>query len=384
MSIYTLGGNVMRLAGGGVGVSPPPAASPAYYTGVSVGEWAQVPGLTLAASGVRQDFSGGLGVFAYSGGVIALKGIFNGTTLVSGTFFVVHGGGHGNYGGNEVYAYGPLESDSPLWYRVRSRTVPFPENVAQDGSGNPVSTHTYADLVYDGTGANNRMIRVGVGAMYSNADGSTTMHSFDFGQSDPETNQPWSTLAAASLASADAAALDPTTGRIWYHPQVQNAIAYYDIASNTHTLSQFKSPPWSLQGVAAAMDYSRTIFAVLHGTGIAFFDARNIGNDYYTPTTTGSGPSGVFGLVYDPAGNGRYIAWGGSGKQYFTLTPPATNPYQGGNAWTWASVTPSGGATPDTAEGTGTYGRLAYVETPVIRGVALLNGQSSSTYLLRL
>ena len=40
-----------------------------------------------------------------------------------------------------------------------------------------------------------------------------------------------------------------------------------------------------------------------------------------------------------------FVAWSGSGKTLYFLTPPA-NPYSGGDAWAWTSVTPAGGATP--------------------------------------
>jgi len=51
---------------------------------------------------------------------------------------VVWGGGHSDYGGNEVYAFGPLSSDTPRWERLTDPSNPPANNVVRAGDGRPV------------------------------------------------------------------------------------------------------------------------------------------------------------------------------------------------------------------------------------------------------
>lgn len=349
----------------------------------AVGQWSAIAS-TLSASGVQQDFAGGQGVFAYSGGVVNSTGIYSGSTFISGPFLVVWGGGHNDYGGNELYCFGPLTSDSPQWYRPRDRTSPFPQNVDEDGSGNPVSRHTYGTIVYIGDGTRNWMLSTGGVARYTDIGSPSLTHVFDFNQVSPNTNQPWSKKANVSQGAADVAAYDSTTGIVWSRPDAQNSVQSYNVATNTYTSENFKSPPWSTSDAAhGAIDTVRGIWAIAYSGGIAFYRLNNgVSNEYYTPTTSGTAPTGRKSIVYDPVDD-RFVLWNGNGKQLFFLTPPASSPYQGGNAWVWSSTTPGSGATPDAADTNGTKGRFGLVNTGDFRGYVLVNSNTSSVYFYR-
>ena len=159
----------------------------------AVGEWSTVAGSTLSASGVAE--SGAVtGVFAYSGGFINTTGIYDGTTLRTGTFLCLWGGGHADYGGNEMYAFGPLENNTPAWYKLRDSTSPVPTNVNEDGSGNPVSRHTHGDPQY--IAANNEMLTAGGAYRYSDSSGITVAHAFDINWA-----QCWNVADASLLLS---------------------------------------------------------------------------------------------------------------------------------------------------------------------------------------
>src|SRR6185369_15782829 len=362
---------------------PPPPGTPNWYANQASGTWGTLPGGTLAASGVMQSGADSI-LTAWGGGIINSTGLYVGSTFLSGTFLVIWGGGHGDYSGNEYYAFGPFESDTPQWYRPRDRTVPAPNNVSEDGSGNPVSRHTYGSLVY--IPGSNRMITVGGGGRYSDANDSNLIHILDFNQPNPNSSQPWSKASASPPTTMWMAGYDPGLDTIFGNYVAGNSlIASYGVSSNTANSYIFKSPNNHTSGSSCAMDYNRHIIAFYSSQdGMQFFDCRNpSANDYYTPTTIGTGPTnGSSGMCYDPVAD-RFVMWRNNGKELWFLTPPTTSPYQGGNAWTWSSVNPSTGATPSAALTNGTYGRFAYSPNSTVRGYSLLNSSSGSIYFYK-
>lgn len=367
------------------------ADSSPYVPGGSIPSWIGAAGqwsalaTPLSSSGVQHDFAGGQGVFAYSGGIVNSVGVYVGATFIAGPFLVIWGGGHGDYGGNEVYAFGPLTADAPQWYRLRDRTEPFPSDVAEDGAGNPVSRHTYSTIVHVADGTRNWLLSTGGVATYSSAGGSSLTNVFDFNQVSPNSNQPWSKKSNTSGGGgADVATYDSSTGIVWSHPDAQNSVQSYVVATDTYARENFKSPPWSTSNAPhGAIDTSRGIWAIAYNGGIAFYRLNNgVSNEYYTPTTSGTAPTGNRSIVYDPVDD-CFVLWNGNGKQLWFLTPPASSPYQGGNAWGWSSATPSGGATPDAADTNGTKGRFGLVNTANFRGYVLVNSNTGSVYFYR-
>jgi hypothetical protein len=144
-----------------------------------------------------------------------------------------------------------------------------------------------------------------------------------------------------------------------------------------------------------ALDSKRGIiccFGALNATNTVFYQTTGTGNNAYAPTTSGSGPSGGSGSVVWDSINDRFVVWSNSGQTLWTLTPPATNPYSGGNAWTWSTLA-TGGVTPSVEAGlaagdgsgsnTGTYGRFQFVPNPAITGYILLNRVTDQIYFYR-
>lgn len=358
--------------------------NPSWYLAIASGQWGTLPNSQLSTSGVQQTFDGSSvdGVFAYSGAIVNHTGLYIGATWTPGTFLVVWGGGHSDYGGNEVYAYGPLETNSPAWHRLRDRTEPYPINVARSGS-NPVSRHTYNTITYIADGTRNWMFSAGYLVRYNDANGGVESDRFDFAQASPNTIQPWASRANAP----DGMFLtvhETSSNRVWAVPISNGRVSYYDVAANTWTDSLFKSPMAMPTGASTAIDQSRGLW-MLRGTGaIQFFRTNNgVDNDYYTPSTTGTAPTGAGGTLWDPIAD-RFVVWNGNGRQLHFLSPPATSPYQGGNAWAWTSTTPSAGATPSSINTSGTvHGRFSYVPGEFIRGYILLNINTGSVYFYR-
>lgn len=361
-------------------IEPPPPTTPSWLGAVD--EWSTVAGGTLAGSGVMQS-NDDLIISKWGGGIVNTIGVYNGASFESGTFLGLWGGGHGDSDSNAVYAFGPLESDSPTWRRLRDRTSPAPVNVAQDGSGNPVSRHTYQSIVYL-PGALNYMMSLGVTARHNDGTNMANSHRFDFNQSQPNVNQPWGTRANAGINAADVCAYDSSLNRVWYHPAENNAVGFYDVAGDSFTTDTFKSPNWTSYTAVSAVDTARGIWAIGSLAGVLRFYRTNngAGNDYYTPSTTGTAPTSIQGMVWDPVAD-AFKVWSNNGKQLFTLTPPATLPHEGGNAWTWSSVTPSGGATPGAAAAGGTFGRFGLVNLANFRGYVLYNDAANSALFYR-
>lgn len=348
----------------------------------AVGEWGAISGSSLSSSGVMET-SANLIIDAWGGAIVNTKGVYDGATFVAGTFLCIFGGGHGDYNGNEVYAFGPLESNTPTWRKLRNPTSPAPQNVAEDGSGNPVSRHTYHGIVYIGSSTRNWLVAIGTVERHIDSNSNQNTHRFNFGQVSPNSNQPWANLAAVPGNVTKLAVYDSSQDCVWFNP-LGGFVAKYDVATNSYTEANFKSPPWSNPAGACAVDTARGIWYTQCGDSRAFYRTNNgVDNDYYVPSVTGTDPgNGNFGLVYDPVDD-RFVRWSGSGKQLHFLTPPGTNPYQGGNAWTWSSTTPGGGATPTSPNTNGTYGRFAYVSINDLRGYILLNRAGDSIYFYR-
>lgn len=342
-----------------------PSVAPAWVTSATVGQWSTIPGSTF---NVQADWGGDI-FQSWCDGIVNTTGLYYGTTFLKGTFLVYQSGGH-TIDFDEIYAFGPLESDDTSvckLRKIRNRTSPTIVNTEQDGSGNPVSGHTYKSLQYDPL--TNTMYRMGILFGYSNAVSYFNVWKYNFNTSDPNTNQPWSKGTVTLTSPAYTSIFDFVARRIWFHPQSRNEVAYYDI--DTDTLSAFaggKTPNPGNDTGSAAYDYRRGLWLNI-GNGYSLFQTTSTGNDYWTPGVTGTAPTmgvGTYGAcVYDPIDD-RFVVWMSAGKQLHFLTPPATNPYQGGNNWTWSSTTPAGGSTPTaplnygTVNATGSFGRFAY------------------------
>lgn len=358
-------------------------ASPTWHSGGTLDTWIELPNSDLNASGVME--TGGMEVVdAWGGGVIVTGGLYIGSVQTAGTFLVIFGGGHTNYSGNEVYAYGPLENDSPVWQKLRAATSPAPTNVDEDGSGNPVSRHTYDALVYVDDGTRNWMMCMGILYSYSASNGYNSVHRFDFDVASPASNLPWAKRADA-YGAANITAYEPLSGRVWYYVSGANHVGYFDVAANTKTDALYKSPVGAGGNTASDIDTSRGLWAWWSSSGgISFYRTNNgVSNDYYVPTTTGTAPSGQGSILYDSVADVFRVRLDADGKKIWTLTPPASNPYAGGNAWTWSSATPGTGATPDTGNAQGTFGRFGYSPNADVKGYVLMNNPDGKIYFYK-
>lgn len=363
-------------------------ALPSWYAAANTNEWVDLPNSTLTTSGVGWSGAspGGNGnytsvVIAWGGGILNTVGVTIGGAFVAGTFMVIFGGGHGDYAGNELYAYGPLEANSPTWNRLTNPSIPAPNGVARL-NGYPVSRHTYDTLVYLPTV--NKMLCIGAPGYYQGGSNFNVSDIFDFAVN-PASANPWSTNDTAFPAFGGGgtgtinllSAYNSTTGKSWSLGSGNGqALGAYDVASGTWSSTSHDNAQ-SAANRKAAIDPTRNLF-VFQGTAgaVRVLNLASPTTPIYSPTVTGTGPAdGNNVLDWDAAGN-RFVAWDLVAKTIYFLTPGA-NPASGGDAWVWTSATPAGGATPAAATGNGTYGRFR-MNNSALRGIVLMPTAANS------
>lgn len=347
---------------------------PAWYSAQPSGTWKNFTGATqvLSSSGVAWSPTwspGGTNVAsvmrAWSGGVLNTSGVYIGGSFVPGTWLVIWGGGHGDYAGNELYAFGPLEAATPRWQRINDPTDPPPIDVARIGT-KPVSRHTYDTLAY--LSSVNKMLSFGAPGYANTGFTFGTCDLFNFG-ANPGTTDPWS--AAPDLPSTNGSigsvcAYNPVTNKAWrLGSQNGTRLVCYDVATGVMSSWAKDSYPYLLGANnynAADVIPASNIFAFCDYTGVVRCLNLNTPTDaIYTPATTGSAPTGNVVMKWD-ATNNRFVAKSiQGGKQLWFLTP-GSPPTAGGGTWTWTSVNPASGDTPQGAYNEyGYYGRFQVV-----------------------
>jgi hypothetical protein len=303
---------------------------------------------------------------------------------------VIWGGGGNDYAGNEVYAFGPLTSNTPRWERLTDPSSPPANNVLRASDGRPVARHTYSLLTYL-PAPYNKMMSCSVGGQYSNGNGVGGVDFYDF-TVNGKTGQPWS---AGPTAPSNAY---PYNSYCIYSPSTQS-VFYQDNGSGNASLQEFKlaTQSWTTHvrynpgsEPTAAMDTRRNLIVTTgQYHGVQIYDPA-------TPKTlpirvTSSGPKGVEngrfpGFIYDPV-NDQFVGWNGAAALY-TLKAPADVKT---GTWVWSQLTldsgntviPTGIAGPrHTGYEIGTFGRFRYV--PSQHGVVLVNATDESVYFFKL
>ena len=342
--------------------APPHSDMPAYLAAMTADQWNEVPNSRLSDSGIMVSSDAWHILTSYSASVKVTDGIYVGTTKIEGVHHIPYGSGH-TQAMDEVQAFGNMLADSPQWRLSRGRTSPSVQNTEQDGAGNPVCCHSYGTSIYVPSG--NYWVRLGGKYRYTDSTSSLRLQKYSLGQSDPNDNMPWSRGADMTVAQAEVAALEPSTGRIWYVPAGEfDRLGYWDSAANTHTISADNLKNWDSDAdrSTGAIDDTRHIFASFGGNRhpVQFHrtDQGVTTGDWWVPSTTGDTlPSDAYLTGFRESAHDEFICWGNGGKTFYRLTPPASNPYNGGDPWTVTAVTPGGGSTPITADN-GTYQRF--------------------------
>ncbi len=290
---------------------------------------------------------------------------------------VIFGGGHGNYSGNELYAF---DINDLKWYQLTRPTarelLSRTEPIYLDGR--PSSVHTYDGLEY--LPNVDRFFSSG-GAIYGSGGCSGKTWLYDFDAQPPEDG--WQLVEDSRAGCAMISAYDSLTGRVWY--------------SAGQTLFEFNpldlESPWTAHpGVfvdsfqfymTAAIDPQSRILAALGGTGygatprvqVVYLDQMPIPRAVTLETTgaTEIEDSDAAGFDFDPV-SGRFIAWNG-GASVYALDVEARK-------WTRLDPEYSNPIIPSAPAEKGTYGRFRYIPDKNI--FILTNKVTENTFFYKL
>lgn len=337
---------------------------PADVQRLPPGQWCQVPGATARSIEKRaedyEDFAEGASASYESyqrvSGFRSLVRAWGGATLdTSRRRLMLAGGGHNDYGGNEVLAF---DLDRLAWQRLTDPT-PFPNRhpEVQNPDGSPISRHTYGGLAYL-AGTDRFFVLGGAPDHGPGGCGTAGAHVLDLMARDAAPYAPsmWTRLLSEgepATGCEDKAVYDPIRGQLLFHSR--NALHLFDEAE-TRWRSVGSSVERS-QALSPVLVRGRFVFEVGRDLGgVQVFDLEAEDLAPRVAATSGAGaPEGVAnpGLTYLPAQD-RVLAHIG-GATVYRLNP---------DTFAWEEVAPptTARASPTvvTASG-GTYGRFAYV-----------------------
>lgn len=322
-----LGDNAADLAGSILldGVLPAGTlkdAMPGWLSPSAINEWVVVPGgKPSTASGLLPAVPGSMGTTGQRSITDAWGGAF-----YHGTRFFVHGGGHGDYGGNEVGAI-DLADESPTWDLLVERTpvgsIIGGSNYYADGM--PTSRHTYYGMKVVESAGVPRMLRFNawMGFAYNGGGGAadvrtTAVDAFrlDTNAWEPAAFGPVTTITGSSSAVAQ----DVATGDCFVWHGSNGTIQHYVAATNG--CSQVADLAGT-EGNGAAMVFDHLNGRLVRfggsGHGCTYWDVES--GTKNTPTLIGPGAAtfagswagvSALGIAHDPARNVVYLCKDGA------------------------------------------------------------------------
>jgi hypothetical protein len=291
-----------------------------------------------------------------------------------GTFDPVHnqmlifGGGHGDYSGNEVYAF---DVATFAWSRL---TDPSPDSPASQDplpDGKPVSRHSYDGISYV-THADRMFVHGG--SRWQDGSGTNVSWAFDPSSKTWENRNPAATLPLANCCD-EASAYDPKTKRVYFH--LTKSLAAYDWDQNTWvTLQDYGEPPFWPRYEAwgdkrGVLDSKRDLLWFFGGGLVLVYDiagATHVTDDWVTTGGTPYTNAGDVGSHTEQVintGGGEIITGKAPGVDYDTAADDLVG-WVGGAPWildldskVWTQSAATGG--PTNPVDTGTYGRWRYI-----------------------
>lgn len=279
---------------------------------------------------------------------------------------IVWGGGHNDYGGNEIYVF---DVNTLKWSRIWGpsqiemiQAQKGGECVDTYADGNPVSRHTYNGLQYLPS-LDKFWIHSGSRYCGGGSRGKDTwIFDFDSLMWERKSDSPDSKLGEIS-------GYDPVTGHVFVVER--RDILEYDPVVDT----------WTDRGDGYAPNYmtadvdpeNRLLVAVGDGL-VRVWDLNTWQYTASQPTTDGSAivNSNAAGFVYDPVIK-RFVGWIG-GTDVYTLDV---------KTWTWEKHSPAATntVTPTQPPEKGTYGRFRYI--PSRNAYIVINNIDENVYIYK-
>ncbi len=288
---------------------------------------------------------------------------------------IVWGGGHHDYGGNEVYAF---DLAAQKWAVIVPPSASVQEDVCYYSDGRPAARHTNGGLQYSAV----------LDALVS-VTGSSTWGSGNTGcKSDALllSTLTWKKLAASPWSNPlerGTTAVDPSTGLIYSVGDFYDTAVYNPAADQWVEVDQQCGVGL---GVTLDVDPTRRLMVTAgrlpgaghcgQGSGVKAWDLTNIQAGGSFKSTSGDKAvegTKAPGFSFDPVSR-KFVAWIG-GAHVYTLDPAN---------WTWQKVNAASGntVTPTAPNANGTYGRFRYV--PAHNVFVLVNRTSDNVFVYRL
>jgi hypothetical protein len=262
-------------------------------------------------------------------------------------------GGHGNYGGNEVYVF-KFNQAIPAWYRMTdpsSAAIDGTESNGRKVDGTPLSTHSYANHAY---GMNGKIYLCMMGSNHESGAGSNRVWAWNRENFTANTGtRGWTDLGLAGTNSTvddGFADYDPLTNRIFFGQRREpgsRQFGYVDCATDAVTSLALGGVNFTGTGTAT-YSMGRVIYRGSESVFLCFGDnARRTINcqsptALSTPAFTGTLPSAYDGMVYD-AVHSQLIGWDAGTNNIVVCDVPA-NLLTG--TYNWRTVSPAGGTAP--------------------------------------
>jgi hypothetical protein len=292
---------------------------------------------------------------------------------------MVFGGGHGGYGGNEMYAF---DVNTLAWSRL---TDPSP-NPGSGGrpyypDGLPTSRHTYDQMEY--VPRLNAVCTFGVDGNWAVGGGSGDSDCFNL------TTHTWSPIApiGGGIYSGKKCAYDPNRKLIWEHRRDANpggGINVFDPATNR----------WKNFGRAGTLpseftnmvfDPVRDLLVIVGGGKVMTWRVTGSGgalalSQQTLLSTTGDLTAQIAGrptAAYDSKTD-RIVAWNGGTNVYALKIDPSLAT----GTWTLVSPGPQNTVTPSPPQAEGTYGRFQYIPSKDL--FILVNAVTKNVYFYKL
>jgi VCBS repeat-containing protein len=314
--------------------------------------------------------------------------------------YIIWGGGHANYEGNEVYTW---SSQSLLWERASLpsaiKQISGARYEAVDGYENaPISSHAYDNLEF--LELSDRMVNFGGAAAHTGSgfvatDGSKTGPYFwDPSKADPDSvggttgshvnpilfpdvagGEMWENRNNWSASAQMGSMVSGTTDYAQIDGRDVVFVNTYNRGLFKYTVNEVEDASldtWELVGItwdtfsgdgAGAYDSSRNIYVRTSVTEFTFWDLDSAGPTNRNVSFVPSDPSGEFelskkwGMEYDPIRE-RFVLWEGDASVWF-LEPPDT---PGANGWILEKAPEPTLATPQPpADLRGVLGKWDYV-----------------------
>jgi hypothetical protein len=298
---------------------------------MSAGTWHAIPNSTLSGTAIYNTGPVGgtepaIGINVYSGGAFD----------TNGNRLMIYGGGHGDYFGNEMYAFN-LDVSNPtrnykwetLWEQSAKSVI---ETALNDRSANCTSGGTTSGYLSDGAELSNHTYQYNAynpvwNAFISPAQGSVALNGACYNNSAHNNfnvfdlaSYTWSHTHPPSPVGRDynSITLVDSRGNVWVFQNAGNAYVYeYSLTDNAwHTRSTNPTSGVGSYAAFGAMDTSRNIAVIMGGGSITVWDVSNEASPRRVAVKANfTGPPGLInssgaGLAWD-SNLGLFVGWTG-------------------------------------------------------------------------